>query len=135
MSGDSQNLQGLYLAFRLGLRHNQFCRFPNAMGLAFPKVEIRRVVGHERALWKLTAPWTHRTRRPRLGERCAFFHELRQDLSHPITHEEPRKAPKYRWETRIDPSRSARPADGALFKSITPLPTRTVEAIRDLRSR
>ena len=29
-------------------------------------------VAHGRALWKLTGPWTHRTRPPRLGKRCAF---------------------------------------------------------------
>ena len=31
------------------------------------------------------------------------FHELPQGLSHRITHAKPRKAPKWRWETRIDP--------------------------------
>ncbi len=30
------------------------------------------LVAHGRALWKLTAPWTHRTRPPCLGKRCAF---------------------------------------------------------------
>ena len=30
------------------------------------------LVAHGRAPWKLTAPWTHRTRPPRLGKRCAF---------------------------------------------------------------
>ena len=31
------------------------------------------------------------------------FHELPQGLSNQITHEKPRKAPKWRSETRIDP--------------------------------
>ena len=30
------------------------------------------LVAHGRALWKLTGPWTHRTRPPHLGKRCAF---------------------------------------------------------------
>ena len=40
-----------------------------------------------------TAPWTT----------LRVFHELPQGLSHRITHVKPRKAPKWRWETRIDP--------------------------------
>ena len=31
-----------------------------------------RFVAHGRALWKLTGPWTHTTRPPRLGKHCAF---------------------------------------------------------------
>ena len=30
------------------------------------------LVAYRWALWKLTAPWTHRTRPPHLGKRCAF---------------------------------------------------------------
>ena len=41
-----------------------------------------------------TAPW----------KTLCVFHELTQGLSHQVTHEKLRKAPKYRWETRIDPS-------------------------------
>ena len=40
-----------------------------------------------------TAPW----------KTLRVFHELPQGLSHRITHAKPRKAPKWRWETRIDP--------------------------------
>ena len=40
-----------------------------------------------------TAPW----------KTLCVFHELPQGLSHQVTHEKLRKAPKYRWETRIDP--------------------------------
>ena len=61
------------------------------------------LVAHGRALWKLTAPWTHRTHPPRLGKRCPFSTTFHRAFSHQITHENPRKAPKYRWETRIDP--------------------------------
>ena len=31
------------------------------------------LVAYGWALWKLPAPWTHRTRPPHLGKRCAFF--------------------------------------------------------------
>ena len=41
-----------------------------------------------------TAPW----------KTLCVFHELPQGLSHQVTHEKLRKAPKYRWETRIDPT-------------------------------
>ena len=41
-----------------------------------------------------TVPW----------KTLCVFHELPQGLSNQITHEKPRKAPKWRWETRIDPS-------------------------------
>ena len=44
-----------------------------------------------------TAPW----------KTLCVFHELPQGLSHQVTHEKLRKAPKYRWETRIDPTRSS----------------------------
>ena len=40
-----------------------------------------------------TAPW----------KTLRVFHELPQGLSHRITHAKPRKAQKWRWETRIDP--------------------------------
>ena len=40
-----------------------------------------------------TVPW----------KTLCVFHELPQGLSNQITHEKPRKAPKWRWETRIDP--------------------------------
>ena len=30
------------------------------------------LVAYRKPLWKLTAPWTHRTRPPHLGKRCAF---------------------------------------------------------------
>ena len=43
-----------------------------------------------------TAPW----------KTLCVFHELPQGLSHQVTHEKLRKAPKYRWETRIDPKKS-----------------------------
>ena len=42
-----------------------------------------------------TAPW----------KTLCVFHELPQGLSHQVTHEKLRKAPKYRWETRIDPKK------------------------------
>ena len=42
-----------------------------------------------------TAPW----------KTLRVFHELPQGLSHRITHAKPRKAQKWRWETRIDPNR------------------------------
>ena len=45
---------------------------------------------HGRALWKLTAPWTHRTRPPRLGQRCAFSTSFHRAF--PSNH--PRKTPK-----------------------------------------
>ena len=48
-----------------------------------------------------TAPW----------KTLCVFHELPQGLSNQITHEKPRKAPKWRWETRIDPEATQRPAD------------------------
>ena len=41
-----------------------------------------------------TVPW----------KTLCVFHELPQGLSNQITHEKPRKAPKWRWETRIDPT-------------------------------
>ena len=41
-----------------------------------------------------TVPW----------KTLCVFHELPQGLSNQITHEKPRKAPKWRWETRIDPN-------------------------------
>ena len=48
-----------------------------------------------------TAPW----------KTLRVFHELPQGLSHRITHAKPRKAPKWRRETRIDPiSRTPLPA-------------------------
>ena len=40
-----------------------------------------------------TVPW----------KTLCVFHELPQGLSNQITHEKLRKAPKWRWETRIDP--------------------------------
>ena len=40
-----------------------------------------------------TVPW----------KTLCVFHELPQGLSNQITHEKPRKAPKWRGETRIDP--------------------------------
>ena len=40
-----------------------------------------------------TVPW----------KTLCVFHDLPQGLSNQITHEKPRKAPKWRWETRIDP--------------------------------
>ena len=43
-----------------------------------------------------TAPW----------KTLRVFHELPQGLSHRITHAKPRKAPKWRWETRIDPEKT-----------------------------
>ena len=54
----------------------------------------RHLVAHGRALWKLTAPWTHRTRPPRLGKRYDVFHKLPQGRFHQITNEKPRKDPK-----------------------------------------
>ena len=42
-----------------------------------------------------TVPW----------KTLCVFHELPQGLSNQITHEKPRKAPKWRWETRIDPKK------------------------------
>ena len=44
-----------------------------------------------------TAPW----------KTLRVFHELPQGLSHRITHAKPRKAPEWRWETRIDPIKLA----------------------------
>ncbi len=43
-----------------------------------------------------TVPW----------KTLCVFHELPQGLSNQITHEKPRKAPKWRWETRIDPEKA-----------------------------
>ena len=48
-----------------------------------------------------TAPW----------KTLRVFHELPQGLSHRITHAKPRKAPKWRWETRIDPDLSVHHTD------------------------
>ena len=48
------------------------------------------LVAHGRALWKLTAPWTHRTRPPRLGKRCAFS----RASTGPFPSNHPRKTPK-----------------------------------------
>ena len=45
-----------------------------------------------------TAPW----------KTLRVFHELPQGLSHRITHAKPRKAPKWRWEIRIDPINSGK---------------------------
>ena len=45
-----------------------------------------------------TAPW----------KTLRVFHELPHGLSHRITHAKPRKAPKWRWETRIDPRKLSR---------------------------
>ena len=39
----------------------------------------------------------------RLGKRCAFSTSFHRAFPHQVTHEKLRKAPKYRWETRIDP--------------------------------
>ena len=50
-----------------------------------------------------TAPW----------KTLRVFHELPQGLSHRITHAKPRKAPKWRWETRIDPFCQVVPANRA----------------------
>ena len=36
------------------------------------------LVAYGWALWKLPAPWTHRTRPPHLGKRCAFSRPARQ---------------------------------------------------------
>ena len=52
-----------------------------------------------------TVPW----------KTLCVFHELPQGLSNQITHEKPRKAPKWRWETRIDPDCSP---DIANWKSV-----------------
>ena len=41
-----------------------------------------------------TVPW----------KTLCVFHERPQGLSNQITHEKHRKAPKWRWETRIDPT-------------------------------
>ena len=57
-----------------------------------------------------TAPW----------KTLRVFHELPQGLSHRITHAKPRKAPKWRWETRIDPG-SCTPTSPRL--SGTPVPS------------
>ena len=48
------------------------------------------LVAHGRAVWKLTAPWTHRTRPPRLGKRCAFSTSFHR----PFPSNHPRKSPK-----------------------------------------
>ena len=45
-----------------------------------------------------TVPW----------KTLCVFHELPQGLSHQVTHEKLRKAPKYGWEIRIDPYFSPR---------------------------
>ena len=45
-------------------------------------------------LWKLTAPWTHRTRPPRRGKRAAFSTSFHRAFPHQITHAKHRKAPK-----------------------------------------
>ena len=53
--------------------HSRFDRSPRtpAVQFAIPSAG-GHFVAHGRALWKLTGPWTHRTRPPRLGKRCAF---------------------------------------------------------------
>ena len=60
-----------------------------------------------------TAPW----------KTLCVFHELPQGLSHQVTHEKLRKAPKYRWETRIDPFiHPHRSVNGHISSSQAPLP-------------
>ena len=52
------------------------------------------LVAYGRALWKLTPPWTHRTRPPWLGKRCAFptsFHRAFPHQNHP---QKTRNSPK-----------------------------------------
>ena len=70
------------------------------------------LVAHGRALWKLTAPWTHRTRPPRLGKRCAFSTSFHRAFPIKSSTKNPEKAPKWRWETRIDPVSDVRTAVG-----------------------
>ncbi len=55
------------------------------------------LVAYGWALWKLPAPWTHRTRPPHLGKRCAFstsFHRAFPIKSSTENPEKSRKAPK-----------------------------------------
>ena len=59
-------------------------------------------------LWKLTAPWTQNAPTAPWKTLCVF-HKLPQGLSCQFTHEKPRKAPKWHWETRIDPDCSGSP--------------------------
>ena len=54
-------------------------------------------------LWKLTAPWTQNAPTAPWKTLCVF-HKLPQGLSCQFTHEKPHKAPKWHWETRIDPA-------------------------------
>ena len=60
-------------------------------------------------LWKLTAPWTQNAPTAPWKTLCVF-HKLPQGLSCQFTHEKPRKAPKWHWETRIDPAISTTPS-------------------------
>ena len=48
------------------------------------------LVAYRWALWKLTAPWTHRTRPPHLGKRCAFS----TSSTGPFPSNDSRKTPK-----------------------------------------
>ena len=59
-------------------------------GRGGPPLPGSHLVAHGRALWKLTAPWTHRTRPPRLGKRCVF--PRASTGTSPSNH--PRKTPK-----------------------------------------
>ena len=75
-SEDSETLntsfvERLNLTIRQGsayLRRRSPCQFDIPHG----PLPGSHLVAHGRALWKLTAPWTHRTRPPCLGKRCAF---------------------------------------------------------------
>ena len=59
-----------------------------------------------------TVPW----------KTLCVFHELPQGLSNQITHEKPRKAPKWRWETRIEPiSSGLLPVGTVLMSSRAPV--------------
>ena len=66
-------------------------------------------VAHGRALWKMTGAVDAQNAPTAPWKTLCFFHELPQGLSHQVTHEKLRKAPKYRWETRIDPKIETEP--------------------------
>ena len=61
---------------------------------------------HDRLSRRLSTPDAVASPAKRIRKTLCVFHELPQGLSNQITHEKPRKAPKWRWETRIDPKNS-----------------------------